>query len=87
MLLGDIGGFSGILFSAGSVIIGLFTHNNSQNYLTRRLFTQFDHTDDKTQSTDKETQSKKLDPKEQYPFKEYLQSALPAMCATIGCLK
>ncbi len=83
MLLGDIGGFSGILFSAGSVIVSLLTHNNPQNYLTRRLFTQIDN---KSLSSSKRF-SKNLDPKKQCAFKEYLQEALPVMCATMGCLK
>ena len=38
MLLGDVGGFSGLLLSAGAFIVRLFTHNNSENYLTKKLF-------------------------------------------------
>ena len=62
MLLGDIGGFSGILFSAGSVIVGLITHNNAQNYLTGRLFTQIDQNDSKKFNSEKKLR-KNLDPK------------------------
>lgn len=63
MLLGDIGGFSGLLFSAGAIIVGLFTHNNPQNYLTRKLFTQNDQNVDKTSSNaDSKQNDKKLDP-------------------------
>lgn len=46
MLLGDVGGFSGLLYYAGAFIAGLFTHNNPQNYLTHRLFAPFDKSDD-----------------------------------------
>ena len=84
MLLGDVGGFSGILFSAGAVIVSLFTHNNPQNYLTQRLFTQNDKSDS---STGGERKTKKLNPNKQNAFKEYLQETLPAMCATVCCLK
>lgn len=38
MLLGDVGSFSSILLSIGYAIVGLFTHNNSENYLARKLF-------------------------------------------------
>ena len=35
MLIGDIGGFQGILFAVGATLVGLFTHNNPENYLAR----------------------------------------------------
>lgn len=33
MLLGDIGGFQGIFFTVGAALVGIFTHNNPENYL------------------------------------------------------
>ena len=85
MLLGDVGGFSGILFSIGAVIVGLFTHNNPENYLTRKLFTPYDRNDPNL--TGKKAKSNELNPKEQYAFKEYLQDNLPSICLGLGCLK
>ena len=38
MLLGDVGGFSGILFTIGAILISFFTHNNPQNYLAAKLY-------------------------------------------------
>lgn len=38
MLLGDVGGFSGLLFSAGAAIVHFFTYNNAENYLANKLF-------------------------------------------------
>lgn len=38
MLLGDVGGFQGLLFSAGAFIVGLFTYNNPENYLVYNLY-------------------------------------------------
>jgi hypothetical protein len=42
MLLGDVGGFSGLLFSVGAVIVGFLTHNNPENYLARKLYVEKD---------------------------------------------
>ena len=38
MLLGNVGGFSGILFSFGAALVSLFTYNNSENYLASKLY-------------------------------------------------
>ena len=38
MLLGDVGGFSGLLYSVGAFIVSLLTYNNPENKLVERLF-------------------------------------------------
>ena len=38
MLLGDVGGFSGLLYSVGAFIVSLLTYNNPENKLIERLF-------------------------------------------------
>ena len=38
MLLGDVGGFTGLLFYVGSSIVSLLTYNNPQNRLVEKLF-------------------------------------------------
>lgn len=38
MLLGDIGGFSGLLYSLGASILSIITFQNPENYLASKLF-------------------------------------------------
>ena len=38
MLLGDVGGFSGLFYSVGAFIVSLLTYNNPENKLVERLF-------------------------------------------------
>ena len=38
MLLGDVGGFSGLLYAVGAQIVSLMTYNNPENRLVERLF-------------------------------------------------
>ena len=38
MLLGDVGGFSGLLYTVGASIVSLLTYNNPENRLAGKLF-------------------------------------------------
>ena len=38
MLLGDVGGFSGLLYAVGASIIGVVTYQKADNHLVNRLF-------------------------------------------------
>ena len=38
MLLGDVGGFSGLLYAVGTSIVGLLTYNSAENRLIEKLF-------------------------------------------------
>lgn len=38
MLLGDVGGLFGILFSLSSTLIGCLTYKNAENYLVSELY-------------------------------------------------
>lgn len=38
MLLGDIGGFSGLLYSLGAVLLSILTFQNPENYLASKLY-------------------------------------------------
>ena len=38
MLLGDVGGFTGLLYYVGSSIVSFLTYNNPQNRLVQKLF-------------------------------------------------
>ena len=78
-----MGGFSGILFSAGAVIVGFFTHNNSHNYLAQKLFTA-NRENEKSKESAKDV---KIDHNRQYAFIEYLQEVLPSFCINRSCLK
>ena len=43
MLLGDVGGFSGLLYAAGAVLIGIFNFANAENFVVQSLYaSQFD---------------------------------------------
>ena len=39
MLLGDVGGFSGLLYAVGTSLVGLLTYNSAMNRLAGKLFT------------------------------------------------
>ena len=45
MLLGDVGGFSGLLFTFGSSLVSLLTYNNPKNKLIEKLFLDVDDSD------------------------------------------
>ena len=81
MLLGNVGGFSGILFSFGAAFVSLLTYKNSENYLASKLYQTSVH-EKKGGKT-----SNKLNPRAQLAFKEYLQEKLPAFCTKSSCLK
>lgn len=38
MLFGDVGGFSGLLFTLNAIIVSIFTYNNAENSLVESLF-------------------------------------------------
>ena len=38
MLLGDVGGFSGLLYAVGSSLVSLLTYNKAENRLIEKLF-------------------------------------------------
>ena len=38
MLLGDVGGFTGLLYAVGALIVSLLTFNNPENRLVQKLF-------------------------------------------------
>ena len=38
MLLGDVGGFAGLLYAVGAFIVSLLTFNNPENRLVEKLF-------------------------------------------------
>ena len=87
MLFGDVGGFSGLLFTLNAIIVSIFTHNNTENYLVESLFkrapqqspkkkiskSKKDSLDSSDLDSEKESSDEeKLDPVKQYAFKEYL---------------
>ena len=69
MLLGDIGGFQGILFAVAAGLVGLFTHNNPENYLARKLYMPVDQTPTANNKSNKEHE---LKPSNQYALIEFL---------------
>ena len=38
MLLGDVGGFSGLLYAAGSVLIKIFNFASAENFVVHSLY-------------------------------------------------
>ena len=79
-LLGDVGGFSGLLFAVGSQIVSFLTFNNPENRLVERLYVT------SSQSSERCDQDK-LNASKQSAFKEYLQDLLPKCCLSLGCLR
>ena len=69
MLLGDVGGFSGVLLSFGATILGFLNFQNPENFLASHLY--------RTRET---ASSQILKPGGQTALKEYFQSALPFCC-------
>ena len=49
MLLGDVGGFSGLLYTVGASFVGLLTYNNPENKLVEKLFVVTEKTPDQKQ--------------------------------------
>ena len=41
MLLGDVGGLSGLLFTFGSLLTGVINFQNAENYVVQSLFLGF----------------------------------------------
>lgn len=72
MLLGDVGGFQGLLFSIGAFIVSIFTFKNSENYLAKKLYEPSASHEDSNGQSDTETKKKELDARDQYAFKEYM---------------
>ena len=70
MLLGDVGGLSGIFYAIGAWLVGFLTYNKSENYLAHKLFI-FDASN---KGTEKENF---LIPQKQFALLEYLQNILP----------
>ena len=40
MLLGDVGGLSGLLFTVSASLVSILTYNNPENMLVEKLFSQ-----------------------------------------------
>ena len=38
MLLGDVGGFSGLLLSLGAILIGIINFQNAENFVVKSLY-------------------------------------------------
>ena len=73
MLLGDVGGFTGFLVYLSSVMLSIFTYENSTDYITKSLY--------------KGENDEELDRKPYLAFKGYLQSCLPSCCLISKCLR
>ena len=55
MLLGDVGGFSGLLYAAGSVLIRIFNFANAENFVVQSLYaSEVDDKGNKTEGTNYE---------------------------------
>ena len=78
MLLGDVGGLSGIFYAIGAWLVSFLTYNKSENFLAHKLFV-FDASDKGTdKSSDKGTNKENcLNPQKQFALLEYLQNLLP----------
>ena len=72
MLLGDVGGLSGLLFIVGTNIVSFLTYNNPENRLVERLFLV---------SKAEAGKKIKFDASKQYAFMEFLQDFLPLCCS------
>ena len=80
MLLGDVGGFSGLLYTVGASIVSLLTYNNPENRLVEKLFI--------VGSSERPDQKQpELNSSKQLALKEYLQDVLPKCCLGIGCIR
>ena len=74
MLLGDVGGLSGIFYAIGAWLVSFLTYNKSENFLAHKLFI-FDVSDKGTdKGTDKENC---MNPQKQFALLEYIQDILP----------
>ena len=38
MLLGDVGGFSGLLYAVGAALVGVFNYANAENFVVQSLY-------------------------------------------------
>ena len=56
--------------SAGAFIVGIFTHNNPENFLAKNLYVPYDRQD--IAQADKKIEENALNATKQYAFKEYL---------------
>ena len=82
MLLGDVGGLSGIFYAIGAWLVNFLTYNKSENFLAHKLFV-IDAKDkgidigvDK--GADKGAVKEMcLNPQKQFALLEYLQNLLP----------
>ena len=79
MLLGDVGGFSGLLYAVGASIVSLLTYNDPENRLVEKLFV--------VGQSKKPDQKLELNSSKQLALKEYLQDVLPKCCLGLGCFR
>ena len=82
MLLGDVGGLSGLLYIIGATIVSFLSIYNAENYVASNLY----KTRKKSDKTENSESYEDMDPWKQYAVIEYLQDRLPK-CCIIGCLR
>ena len=80
MLLGDVGGLYGLLFSVLASLNAIFSFNKPKNLLVQSLYKGDDNQNDLRRDL--------LYASKQYATKEYLQATLPSFCSNLcNCLK
>ena len=82
MLLGDVGGFSGLLFAIGSVLVRIFNFANAQNFVVQSLY-EGELLDDSGKASGN---TYELDSRKQVALKEWVQAILPSKCL-FWCLR
>ena len=83
MLLGDVGGFSGLLYASGAVLIRIFNFANAENFVVQSLYAR-ELDDDGNKAS--EGLTRELDPGKQLALKEWMQALLPSKCLCL-CFK
>ena len=82
MLLGDVGGFSGLLYATSAVIVSYFSFYNVENYVAASLY----QTQRRRSKHESGIEHQDLNPWKQLAVLEYLQECLPR-CCLIGCMR
>ena len=80
MLLGDVGGLSGLFVSIASSLISILNYQKADNILVSNLYRA-----EKASSPEKMLKTE-LDPEKQSSCMEYFQSLLPKKCLPYTCL-